>query len=428
MIIETIELAAGRLSANRYLRALRDGIILCMPLVIIGSVFLIISNFPVDSWAIFLKSQGISLWLNKLVDGSFGIIGLIASFSIAYSLTTSWQEDGVASGIISLSSYLILTPYSVAHTEDVIQAAYPVLYMGSKGIFAAIVVSIVTARIFHFFMRKNIVIKMPEGVPPAVSRSFISLIPGFVTILISGIAQYAILKVSLGNIHILLATVLHTPLGFLGGTLPGTIIAIILNSLFWLIGIHPSGTINAIMNPIWLINIDQNRLASGAGLDLPNIITQPFMDNFVWMGGAGATIGLVICMLFSSRSRQNKTLGSIAILPGIFNINEPVIFGLPIVLNLKMAIPFILSPVAIAIVTYISMLYGWVHKPIGVAIPWTMPPLISGYFATGGHISGSVIQLVGIILSALIYYPFFRVVDRQQYQNENENEKGAHHE
>ncbi|HGB3473268.1 TPA: PTS cellobiose transporter subunit IIC [Salmonella enterica subsp. diarizonae serovar 61:l,v:z35] len=426
MIIEKIELAAGRLSANRYLRALRDGIILCMPLVIIGSVFLIIGNFPAESWATFLKSQGISPWLNKLVDGTFGIIGLVASFSIACSLTTSWQEDGVASGIISLSSYLILTPYLAGHSDGIAQTGYPLLYMGSKGIFAAILVSIVTARIFHFFMSRNIVIKMPEGVPPAVSRSFICLIPGFVTVLMAGIVQFVLVKVGAGNIHVLLATVLHTPLSFLGGTLPGTVIAVILNSLFWLIGIHPGGTINAVMAPVWLMNTDQNRLASMAGLELPNIITQPFMDNFVWMGGGGATIGLVICMFFCSASRQNKTLGSLAILPGIFNINEPLIFGLPIVLNLKMAIPFILSPVVIAVVTYISMLYGWVHKPTGVSMPWTMPPLISGYFATGGYISGSVIQLVGIILSALIYYPFFRIVDREQYQSESE--KGEHHE
>ncbi|WP_370558327.1 PTS transporter subunit EIIC [Edwardsiella tarda] len=110
MIIETIEREAGRLSANRYLRALRDGIVLCMPLIIIGSLFLIIGNFPVDSWIALLKEQGVSPWLDKIVDGSFGIIGLIASFGIAYHLTASWQEDGVASGVISLSCYLILTP------------------------------------------------------------------------------------------------------------------------------------------------------------------------------------------------------------------------------------------------------------------------------------------------------------------------------
>ncbi|UCQ28127.1 PTS cellobiose transporter subunit IIC [Edwardsiella tarda] len=426
MIIETIEREAGRLSANRYLRALRDGIVLCMPLIIIGSLFLIIGNFPVDSWIALLKEQGVSPWLDKIVDGSFGIIGLIASFGIAYHLTASWQEDGVASGVISLSCYLILTPYLSTLMESGGAASYPLSYMGSKGIFAAIVISMVTARVFHFFIQRNIVIRMPEGVPPAVNRSFISLIPGAVMILLAGGVQFVLVKANLGNIHEVLATVLHAPLSFLGGTLVGTLIAIVLNSLFWLIGIHPGGTINAVMAPIWLINTDQNRIALANGLELPNIITQPFMDNFVWMGGGGATIGLVICLLFFSRSRQSRTLGSLAMLPGIFNINEPLIFGLPIVLNLKMAIPFLLSPVAIAVVTYLSMLYGWVEKPIGVTMPWTMPPLVSGYFATGGHISGAVIQLVGIILSTVIYYPFFIFVDRQQYQSESE--KGADYE
>ncbi|EBR8158586.1 PTS cellobiose transporter subunit IIC [Salmonella enterica subsp. enterica serovar Morehead] len=417
MIIERIESVAGQLSTNRYLGALRDGIILCMPLIIIGSVFLIVGNFPVTSWSVFLKTHEIDTWLDKIVNGSFGIIGLIAAFSIAYNLTNSWSEDGVSSGVISLSSYLILTPYiSGGDTHG-----YPLLFLGSKGIFAAILVSIITARIFHFFLSRNIVIKMPDGVPPAVTRSFLSLIPGFVTILFFGIIYIVLLKSGLDNIHVFLAEILNKPLGFLGGTLPGTIIAVILNSLFWIIGIHPGGTINAVMNPVWLMNTDQNRLALSAGQDLPNIITQPFMDNFVWMGGGGATIGLVICLFLFSRSRQNKTLGALAFIPGLFNINEPVIFGLPIVLNLKMAIPFILSPVAIAIVTWFAMASGIVHKPIGVSMPWTMPPIISGYFATGGHISGSVIQIIGIVVSTLIYYPFFTLVDKQQFNAETKD-------
>ena len=189
---------------------------LCIPLIIIGSLFLIIGNFPVDSWIALLKEQGVSPWLDKIVDGSFGIIGLIASFGIAYHLTASWQEDGVASGVISLSCYLILTPYLSTLMQSGGAASYPLNYMGSKGIFAAIVISMVTARVFHFFIQRNIVIRMPEGVPPAVNRSFISLIPGAVMILLAGGVQFVLVKANLGNIHEVLATVLHAPLSFLG--------------------------------------------------------------------------------------------------------------------------------------------------------------------------------------------------------------------
>lgn len=418
MLINKIEMYAGKLSTNRYLGALRDGIILMMPLVIIGSLFLIIGNFPIIQWITFLNKTGITVWLNKVVDGSFGLIGLVASFGIAHSLTNSWKEDGVSAGIISLACYLILTPNLSAPGLSV--AAYPLAYLGSKGIFVAIVVSMITSWIYHLFIGKNIVIKMPAGVPPAVARSFSTLIPGFVIITLFSVLQLILMTTGNSNIHVLLADLLHKPLSFLGGSLPGTIIAITLNSLFWLIGIHPGGTINAVMIPVWLISTDQNRLALTAGDALPNIITQPFMDNFVWMGGGGSTIGLVICMALLAKSRQYKTLGSLSILPGIFNINEPVIFGLPVVMNMKMVIPFILSPVAIAIVTYLSMDLGLVHKTIGVSMPWTMPPIISGYFATGGHISGSIIQIIGIAISTLIYYPFFVFADKQQRINESQ--------
>lgn len=418
MLMQKVENLAGQLSTNRYLGALRDGIILATPLIIIGSVFLIIGNFPVSGWVILLKTNGITVWLDKIVNGSFGLIGLVSAFGIAHSLTNSWKEDGISAGIISLACYLILTP-NLSGT-GMVSAAYPLNYLGSKGIFAAIVVSVITSWIYHLFVTKNFTIKMPAGVPPAVSRSFSSLIPGFVIIAFFSVVQLLLVKSGLGNIHELLATLLHKPLSFLGGSLIGTIIAIVLNSLFWLIGIHPGGTINAVMTPVWLINTDQNRLALTAGEALPNIITQPFMDNFVWMGGGGSTIGLVICMILFAKSRQYKTLGSLSIAPGIFNINEPVIFGLPVVMNVKMLIPFLLSPVAIAVITYLAMDVGLVHKTIGVSMPWTMPPIISGYFATGGHISGAVIQIIGIGISAIIYYPFFILADKQQRTSESQ--------
>lgn len=413
-----IEKIVLRISTNRYLRSLRDGIIICMPLVIIGSLFLILNNLPVNGLSEYFKTYGIDIWLDKIVSGTFGIIGLVASFSIAYSLTHSWNEDGVSAGVISLASYFILTPFS----NGISDPALPLLYLGTKGLFSAIVISIITSKIFHFFISRDIYIKMPDSVPPAVLRSFASLIPGFVTIALFGIVQYSLLMTGMDNIHIVMATLLHGPMSFLGGSLIGTVIAILINSVLWLVGIHPAATIGTIMTPIWLLNTDQNRLALAAGTELPNIITQPFMDNFVWMGGGGSTIGLIICMMLFSKSRQNKTLGKLALMPGIFNINEPLIFGFPLVFNLRMVIPFLFSPVIIAIVTYYSMALGLVHKSIGIVMPWTMPPIISGYFATGGHISGCVIQLIGIALSTLIYYPFFIITDRQQYKEEVQGE------
>ncbi|MDO4595006.1 MAG: PTS cellobiose transporter subunit IIC [Tissierellia bacterium] len=417
--MEKIENIAVKLGSNRYLKSLRDGIVLSMPLVIIGSLFLIIASFPIQSWLDFLEKTDAAKWFTKITNGSFGIIGLVSSFGIARSLTNSYDEDGVASGILSLSAYLIMTPLFADETTG-----YSLDYLGSRGLFAAIVISMISAKIYHFFVSRNIVIKMPDGVPPAVSESFSSLIPGAVILSLAGLSYFLFDLFGLENIHDFLSIVLGKPLGILGGSIFGTVIATLLNSLFWIIGIHPGATVNAVMNPIWLVASDANRLAYEAGKELPNIVTQSFMDNFVWMGGGGSTIGLVICMLLFSKSKQSKTLTPLAGTPGIFNINEPLTFGFPIVFNFKMAIPFILSPAVIAIISYLAMDLGFVHKTVGAIIPWTMPPIISGYLATGGRISGAILQIICIIVSVFIYYPFFKMADNESIKQEKELENG----
>ena len=147
------------------------------------------------------------------------------------------------------------------------------------------------------------------------------------------------------------------------------------------------------------------------------------MDSIVWMGGGGATIGLAIVMFFFARSKQNKILGKLALPPGLFNINEPLLFGLPVVMNLKIWIPFILAPVATTIVSYYAMYFGLVAKTTGVIIPWATPPIISGYLATGGKISGALLQVVTILLTIIIYYPFFRSIDNEYKKEEEKNTK-----
>ncbi len=408
---------AAKLGANKALIAIRDGITLSMPLIMIGSFLLIINSFPIDSWTAWLTSTGISTYLTKGVNGSFGIMGLVASFGIANSLATQYKVDGVSAGIISLSSYLIITP-SIFTAKQAAEGI-PYGYTGSKGLFIAIILGLISAKIFHWFIQHNIQIHLPDSVPPAVAKSFSALIPGACIILL-WLIVYALLQVTgLGNIHDLLLKILGKPLGLLGDTLGGTILVVFLNSAFWFVGIHGGNVVNSIISPIWLMNTDENRIAFQANstAKLPHIITQPFMDNFVFMGGGGATLGLVIVIAliaYSKRSSQlTKTMAPLTLTPGIFNINEPTMFGLPIVLNLSLLFPFILAPIINVIVSYTAISLGIVHGTVGVTIPWTMPPILSGFLATGGHISGSILQIVCILLDVLIYYPFYAIVNKQ---------------
>lgn len=228
---------------------------------------------------------------------------------------------------------------------------------------------------------------------------------------------------------------LSKPLGLLGDTLIGTIIAVALNSLFWFVGIHGANVVNNIIQPIWLMNTGANKqLAAAGNLDLAHhghIITQPFMDNFVFMGGGGATLGLVLSMgilvMMHRSSKQIKTLTPLTLTPGLFNINEPTMFSLPVVLNMNIVIPFVLVPILNAITTYAAMSLEWVPLCTGAVIPWTMPPVISGFLATSS-LNGSILQIINIILDVLVYFPFVLTLNRQyaleeQGQLNEENEQ-----
>lgn len=407
---------AAKLGNNKILIAIRDGITLSMPLIIIGSLFLVIASFPIEAWTNWLTEIGIDGYLWKGVDSSFGLMGLIASFGIANSLARQYNVDGISAGIISLSSFIVVTPFG--------EGGIPVGFMGSKGLFVAMVLGIISALIFQWFINHNIQIKLPDAVPPAVARSFSALIPGAVIITL-WLVVFAILDMTgIGNIHELLLKVLGGPLGLLGNNIFGTVISILLNSAFWFVGIHGGNVVNSILKPIWLMNSDANRLIFQADkfAELPHIITEPFIDNFVYIGGGGATIGLVIVIAIMARRKKasqiTKTMAPLTLTPGLFNINEPAMFGLPVVMNISLLIPFILAPVANAIICYFAMSTGLVAKTTGIAVSWTMPPIISGFLTTGGHISGAILQIVCIIVDIAIYWGFYRTVEKQNLELE----------
>ena len=416
---------AGKLGNNKVLIAIRDGITLSMPLIIIGSLFLVIASLPIEAWTNWLTAVGIDTYLWKGVDSSFGLMGLVASFGVAYSYARQHKVDGVSAGIIALSSFIVVTPFVTGEAG----AGIPVGYMGSKGLFVAMVLGIISSLIFKWFIQHNIQIKLPEAVPPAVARSFSALIPGAAIITLWLVVFAIVDRLGIGNIHDILAKVLGGPLGLLGNNIFGTLIAILLNSLFWFVGIHGGNVVNSIMNPIWLMNSDANRILFQAdkAAELPHIITAQFMDNYVYMGGGGATIGLVIVIAIIARRRKaskiTKTMAPLTLTPGLFNINEPAMFGIPIVMNVSLLIPFILAPMANAIISYAAMASGLVAKTTGIAVSWTMPPIISGFLTTGGHISGALLQIVCIVVDVIIYWLFYKAVEKQNLILESEEEK-----
>jgi len=420
---------AGRVAEQKHLQAVRDGIILAMPLLIIGSIFLILGFIPVPGYDAFMADLFGENWRTKLlypVNATFDIMALVVSFGVAYRLAEKYRVDPLSAGAISLAAFLLATPFHVHFTPEgaseavQVGGAIPVALMGSQGLFVAMLLAILSTEIYRKVIQKNIVIRLPDGVPPAVSRSFVALIPAFVVIAVVWILRLLIELTDFASIHNIISTILAAPLNALGGSLIGALIAVLMVHLLWSTGIHGAAIVGGVMGPIWLSLMDQNRAVFQANpqAELPNVITQQFFDLWIYAGGSGATLALVILMLWRARSEQMKSLGRLSIGPGIFNINEPITFGMPVVMNPLLIIPFILAPLVLVLVTYFAMASGLVAKPSGVAVPWTTPPLISGYLATGGKISGTVLQLVNFFISMAIYYPFFRMWDNQKAAEE----------
>ncbi len=403
---------AAKMAANKCLIAVRDGITLAMPLIIIGSLLMVIATGfaipPLEKW---LGDMGIATYLWKGSDSSFGLIGLVASFGIAHSLAKQYKVDGVSAGIISLSTFILVTPFVSGEAGN----GMPTTYMAAQGLFVAIVLGLINGWVYQWFINHNIRIKMPESVPPAVSKSFSAILPG-AALIVGWLIVYGVLDAfGLPNLHMIAKTVLGVPLGLLGNNIVGVVILVLCCSSLWFVGLHGGNIVNKIMEPIWLANLGENTEAFRAGEPLKHIFTTPFMDNFVYIGGAGATIGLVLALAWLARrkhaSKQAKTLAPLTVVPGLFNINEPTMFGLPVVLNILLLLPFVLAPIVNLVVAYAAMATGLV--PLTYTAPgWTTPPIISGFLATGS-IRASILQIVLIVLDILIYLPFIASVEKR---------------
>jgi PTS system cellobiose-specific IIC component len=400
-----------------------------MPLIIIGSLFLIIGNLPIPGYADFMTSILGNTWKAKLsypVGVTFGLLGLFVSIGVAYRLAEKYKMDAITVAIISITSFMLVSPYQISYfikdldRVDVVKGIN-LGFMGSKGMFVAIIVAILTVEIMKYFEDHGFMIKMPESVPPAVARSFSALIPGFAVIILVMSLRIGIEATNWGNLHNLITTIISKPLLNIGGSYGGALLQTLFITLLWAVGLHGSSIVSAIMYPVWLTMADQNRMAFELGKELPNIVTFDFFYFSSKMGGAGSTLMLVVFMTFLAKSKHLKEIGKISLVPGLFNINEPVIFGVPIMLNPLLLIPFITAPLVATTTSYFAMDLGWVPKLTGVALPWTTPVGVYGFLATGSF-KAVILTVVNLAIIGLIYYPFFKIYDAQQCAEEKQYE------
>ena len=411
---------AAKVGSQKHVQAIRDGLVLSMPLTIAGSIFLILAFLPISGYDEFMKGIFGDGWMGKVlypVRATFDIMAIFGCIGVSYRLAEKNKVDCLSSVALALMTFMILTPFKVSFMNNTVEAI-PLMYTGSAGLFGAIISSIISVEIYSWFIRKNIVIKMPENVPPAVAKSFVALIPTLALMTGTLIVRLILENTSLQNVHELLKVILTTPLKTLVGSWWGLAIIIAVIQLFWIAGLHGSTIILGIIGPVLGLLGDQNRLAYEAGAEIPNIIGGPFFDIFISLGGGGGTFALAFLLAFVSRSRQLKEIGKISVGAAFFNINEPIIFRLPIVMNPYLIIPFFITPLVTGLIGYFSVATGLLPKLPGISVPWTTPPLISGYLASIGSFRYVILQVILIVIGMIIYLPFFKAFDNKILEDE----------
>lgn len=403
---------ANKLSRNKYLKAVSDGLSTILPATIVGAIFTLINCLPITAYQDFLTSSGVGKLLNLVPTFTINAIALYGAFFIAQRLAENFDQDGTTAALLSVIAFLIVTPFEVLENGSFL----PLAWMGAQGLFVAIILALVTSRIYVLIMEKGLVIKMPKGVPPTVAKSFAGLIPGFIIAIIAIIINGIFSMTSFGNMHEFIYHFIQTPLESLGGSFGGMITAVLIGQVLWLLGIHGSMIIFNVMLPIWLSLDAQNLAAFQAGEPLPNIIGLAFVAIFAQVGGSGSTLGLNILMSFRAKSQRYKTLGKLSLVPSICGINEPMIFGTPMILNPLMAIPFLITPVICSGIAYLTMATGIVPKLMGTLIPTGTPIIISGFMEGSWKIA--ILQIVLTVVTVICYYPFFKIADKQAYDLE----------
>lgn len=384
---EKIMPLANWLGDNRYLMVLRDSFMLAFPLTMFGSIIVVINNLP------FFNDDTKGMLSNLLGNGqnaTMSIMTVFVTFGIGYYLSQSYDVEGIFGGAVAFSSFLILTPFFMStESGETVSGVLSLDRLGAKGMFLGMIAAFVAAEIYCRVTKRGWQIRMPDGVPPAVTKSFAAMIPAILTLTVFLVINAVMVGAFNANLHDVIYDVIQKPLTGLGSSLPATLVSIFFIQFLWFFGLHGQIIVNSVMDPIWNTLMLDNLEAYKAGESLPHIVTKPFMETFtVGLGGSGMTLAVVIILAFLMKKKQYTDIGRLALGPGIFNVNEPVIFGLPIVLNATILIPWVLAPIVVTTLNYLVMAAGIVPAPTGVSVPWTVPIIASGVLATNSWLGG----------------------------------------
>lgn len=426
---------AGRFVENKYLATLRDSFIAIIPFTIVGAISILIGSVLFGETMLggisgleFL--QDFQPLFNAINYASMNFLAIFVAYYIGYNLARNFNVDNpVYAGILSLASFVILVPTSIVfdpeNVNEVVDNVLSVNVTGSQGLIIAILGGIIVTRFYVALLGvKKLKITLHESVPDNVARSFSSLIPTIIVMFTVGIFSYVFIELTGRHVSVAVYELLQLPLEAVMQHPLGILFSVFFAHLLWVFGIHGSSIVNGIIDPMLLSALATNSDLVARGLEPTEIVTRPFWNMYGTMGGVGNTFALILVLLIFSKRDDEKTIAKLGAGPGFFGINEPITFGLPIVFNPIYAIPFIIAPLVTSSIGYFATAIGFAAPAIAM-VPWSMPPLINGFLATGGDIGAVLTQLFGLIVTFLIYLPFVKLSNKQIEGKENTEKANA---
>lgn len=416
-LIQSLEKINEKLDRLTFLKVLTSGLTMILPIIIVGAFSSLFANFPISAYQSFITDTGIKDVLTLGGQFSTNFISVIAVMSITYCYVDRQELPAIIPSIISLLTFFVITPLGKIKSTTFISFEW----LGSAGFFVAILTAFAVGALYTKMVRNNWTIKMPDTVPAMVSQSFASLVPSAVIIFLAMIVRYLFGLTSFKSIHNVIFTLIQTPVTSLGNSLWALLIITLLSRLLWMIGIHGMLVLMPVLLTVFMPLDLQNLEAFTKGEPLPNIVGLAFWILCTSIGGGGATLGLNLLMTFRAKSKQYKTLGKLALPSGIFGINEPLVYGVPIVFNAVYALPYIFSPMINLVIGYFVIKTGIAPAPsgasiLGMPIPIFFVGLLEGSWKLG------LMQVFFLILDTIIYYPFFKAADSSLYAKEVEHD------
>ncbi|MGX7418630.1 PTS sugar transporter subunit IIC [Carnobacterium gallinarum] len=424
-IADRFAYVAQKMGGQIHLRTLRDAFASIMPFMILAG-FMTLINYvvlePTGFMGKFIKPETLTTWQSigtSISNGTLNIMTLLVAVAISYHLCMNrGYKNVIAPILVALSTMIVITPLSTlftpegSKTEFVVSGVIPISYTSASGMFVGIIVGLLATDMFiKLSSNEKLQINIAGNIPPAVIKSFNVLIPIMLNVLIFAVASFALNQLFSMDFNTLITTIVTKPLSYVTTSLPGFLLITTIANLFFGFGIHQAVISGALLDPFLLQNMQDNMLAYANHEEIPHIINMAFKDTFAVMGGSGNTIALLIAIFIFSKRNDYRDVSKMSLMPSIFNISEPIIFGLPIVFNPTLIIPFVLAPIFSLTVAYYATAAGLISHVV-VQTPWTTPPIISGFLATGGDWRAAALQFVIIVITVFIYLPFLKIDER----------------